>query len=66
MALPGGYTSPERFVRAAFLRSYISNTETVDGALTGIFHLLDNVTIPKGVNIKKRRRNRLYSISGRF
>lgn len=50
--LPGGYTSPERFVRAAFLRSYISNTETVDGALTGIFHLLDNVTIPKGVNIK--------------
>lgn len=50
--LPGGYTSPERFVRAAYLRNYLSDTETVDGALTGIFHILDNVTIPKGVNIK--------------
>lgn len=50
--LPGGYTSPERFVRAAYLRSYISETETIDSALAGIFHILDNVTIPKGVNIK--------------
>ncbi|MBP1047430.1 choloylglycine hydrolase family protein [Enterococcus sp. BWM-S5] len=50
--LPGGYTSPERFVRAVYLRNYIISTETADEALTGIFHILDNVTIPKGVNLK--------------
>ncbi|MGC6769436.1 choloylglycine hydrolase family protein [Enterococcus sp. LJL51] len=50
--LPGGYTSPERFVRAAYLKNNISHTETTDGALSAIFHVLDNVTIPKGVNIK--------------
>lgn len=50
--LPGGYTSPERFVRATYLRNYLSNIETNEGALAGIFHVLDNVTIPKGVNIK--------------
>ncbi len=50
--LPGGDTSPERFVRTTYLRTFIDTGETVDEALNAIFKVLDNVTIPKGVNIK--------------
>lgn len=50
--LPGGYTSPERFVRTAYLRSLTDSGNTLDEALNAISKILDNVTIPKGVNIK--------------
>lgn len=50
--LPGGYTSPERFVRAAYLRALVDTGETVDEGINSVFKILDNVTIPKGVNIK--------------
>lgn len=50
--LPGGVTPPERFIRAAFLREYIDMGDTSSDALTAIFRLLDNMTIPKGVNLK--------------
>lgn len=46
--LPGGYTSPERFVRTVYLRSLVD----ADAPLNALFKVLDNVTIPKGVNIK--------------
>lgn len=50
--LPGGYTSPERFVRTVYLRALIESGETADDSLNAMFKILDNVTIPKGVNIK--------------
>ena len=50
--LPGGYTSPERFVRTVYLRALIESGKTVDDSLNAMFKILDNVTIPKGVNIK--------------
>lgn len=50
--LPGGYTSPERFARATYLRALSDTGETVDDGLNAIFKILDNVTIPKGVNLK--------------
>lgn len=50
--LPGGYTSPERFARATFLRALTNTGETVDEGINAVFKILDNVTIPKGVNIK--------------
>ncbi|MGM0214538.1 choloylglycine hydrolase family protein [Enterococcus sp. AZ109] len=50
--LPGGYTSPERFARATFLRALTDTGETVEEGVNAIFKILDNVTIPKGVNIK--------------
>lgn len=50
--LPGGYTSPERFARATFLRALTNTGETVEEGINGVFKILDNVTIPKGVNIK--------------
>lgn len=50
--LPGGYTSPERFVRAAYLLQYARQASTTDEGVMNIMHILGNVTIPKGVNIK--------------
>ncbi len=52
--IPGDYTSPSRFVRAAFLKSHVllpkSNNETVNMC----FNILKSVTIPKGVVITNR------------
>ncbi|MGG5372202.1 choloylglycine hydrolase family protein [Enterococcus sp. AZ196] len=50
--LPGGYTSPERFVRTVYLRALTESGNTAADSLNAIFKILDNVTIPKGVNIK--------------
>lgn len=50
--LPGGYTSPERFIRAAYLREYAKVTETPEEAVLLILNILGNVKIPRGVNIK--------------
>lgn len=50
--LPGGYTSPERFARATYLRVLTNTGKTVGDGLNAVFKILDNVTIPKGVNIK--------------
>jgi choloylglycine hydrolase len=49
VGLPGDFTSPSRFVRAAFVRanavSFTSETESV----SQFFHMLDAVSIPRGV-----------------
>lgn len=47
--LPGGYTSPARFVRTAFIKSHIEEVDTDMEALMNSFHILESVTIPKGV-----------------
>lgn len=48
-ALPGGYTSPARFVRAAFQKSHVEQPEKTQNAILTGFHILDDVSIPKGV-----------------
>lgn len=50
--LPGGYSSPERFVRAAYLLNTIQASNSTDENVANLFHVLDNVTIPKGAKIK--------------
>jgi len=50
--LPGGLTSPERFVRATYMKTYTVKGQTELETLNSIFHILNTVTIPKGVNIK--------------
>lgn len=50
--LPGGHTSPERFVRAVYHRQHIDTGSTSDETINALFHLLNSVSIPKGVNIK--------------
>ena len=47
--LPGGYTPPERFVRAAFLKQYSEIPKTEQDAVALVWKILGNVTIPKNV-----------------
>lgn len=52
--LPGDYTSPSRFVRVAFQKNYLELPETREETLVSCFHLLETVSIPKGVVITSR------------
>lgn len=47
--LPGGYTPPARFVRTAFQKCSIDKPTCLDETINAGFHLLEGVTIPKGV-----------------
>jgi len=50
--LPGGYTAVDRFVRTAFNRSKTEQPKDAKQAVNTILHILDSVTIPRGVNLK--------------
>lgn len=52
LGLPGDYTSPSRFVRTVFNRHYSETAVDTPTALNTLQHLLDSVTIPKGVKLK--------------
>ena len=47
--LPGGYTSPSRFVKAATLLSLAPKPETTDDAVVQVFHHMNAADIPQGV-----------------
>ncbi len=49
MGLPGDFTPPSRFVRAAFMRHWMSPPANADEAIQGIAHVLNTVDIPLGV-----------------
>lgn len=49
LGLPGDYTSPSRFVRAAFLRATAPVQPTAEEAVWQAFHLLNNFDVPIGV-----------------
>jgi len=51
--LPGGYTAVDRFVRTAFIREATETPKDSKQAVNTILHMLDSVTIPRGVNIKE-------------
>lgn len=51
--LPGDFTPPSRFIRSAFLKSYTEIPNTDESIMTA-FHILENVSIPKGIVITKR------------
>ncbi len=46
IGLPGDYTSPSRFVRAAFVRANISVRD--EGRISAFFHMTDAVSVPRG------------------
>ncbi|MCI1553234.1 MAG: choloylglycine hydrolase family protein [Levilactobacillus sp.] len=52
LGLPGDYTSPSRFVRTVFNKHYSLKTAGTPATLNLLQHLLDSVTIPKGVKLK--------------
>lgn len=49
MGLPGGYTPPERFVRAAFFKEHIKQAENETEGVSNAYHILSTVRIPKGI-----------------
>lgn len=49
VGLPGDYTPPSRFVRAAFLRHATTQPKTAAEAAQAVSHILNNVDIPLGV-----------------
>ena len=48
LGLPGDFESVSRFVRAAYLRSNLPKTDDEAEALSAFFHILENVSMPKG------------------
>lgn len=52
LGLPGDYTSPSRFVRTVYNKHYSLPTSGTPATLNLLQHLLDSVTIPKGVKLK--------------
>lgn len=52
LGLPGDYTSPSRFVRTVFAKHFSQPMADTPSTLNLLQHLLDNVTIPKGVKLK--------------
>lgn len=49
MNLPGGFTSPERFVRAAFLKTHVQVPKNRSESIMTCFHIMNSVSIPKGI-----------------
>jgi Penicillin V acylase and related amidases len=54
MQLPGGYTSPERFVRTAYEKNHIPTPNNSFEAINACFHIMESVSIPKGIVITNR------------
>lgn len=53
-ALPGGFTSPERFVRTAYLKAHLPEPKDSREAIAACFHIMESVSIPKGAVITSR------------
>jgi choloylglycine hydrolase len=49
VGIPGDYTPPSRFVRAAFLAHYSTKPATADEAIQLAAHIMNNVDIPIGI-----------------
>jgi choloylglycine hydrolase len=49
VGIPGDYTPPSRFVRAAFLRHYSTKPKNADEATQLVGHILNTVDIPLGI-----------------
>lgn len=52
--LPGGYTPPARFVRTVFQKMHVPVPENRESAVVTGFHVLEGVSIPKGVVMTAR------------
>lgn len=61
VGLPGDYTPPSRFVRAAFLRHGIEPSKTGAEAVQAVAHILNTVDIPIGVAQSREKDGALIS-----
>ncbi|MCH9754048.1 MAG: linear amide C-N hydrolase, partial [Alphaproteobacteria bacterium] len=58
IGLPGDFTPPSRFVRAAFFSSAATPCENSEEALEQTFHILNQFDIPKGI-VRQRERGEI-------
>ena len=49
LGLPGDFTPPSRFVRAAFLKTYSLVQDNAQDAVEQAFHILNNFDVPLGI-----------------
>lgn len=54
VTLPGGFTSPERFVRAAYLKAHVPTPPSPSAAVNSFFQIMKSVSIPRGAVITAR------------
>lgn len=54
MGLPGDYTPPARFVKTAYQKTHSSFPADKEGSIITCFHIMDGVSIPKGVVMTSR------------
>ncbi|MDR0642787.1 MAG: choloylglycine hydrolase family protein [Treponema sp.] len=47
--LPGDYTSTSRFVRAAYLKQFITEPKNEEEGVTAAMHILSSLEVPRGV-----------------
>lgn len=52
--LPGDFTPPSRFVRAAYLKTHTEFPPGRDGAVRACFHVMESLSIPKGAVVTSR------------
>ena len=57
VSLPGGYTSPERFVRAAYLKTHTLAPKNTEAAVISFFQIMKSVSIPQGAVVTARDTN---------
>ena len=55
LGLPGDFTSPSRFVRAAFYQTTAPDSDTGFDAVLQAFHILDNFDVPIGTQHPKNQ-----------
>ncbi|KTD63343.1 linear amide C-N hydrolase [Legionella spiritensis] len=60
LGLPGDFTSPSRFVRAALFTATMPPSENGHEAVLELFHLLNNFDVPKGVVVEKMKGETYY------
>ena len=57
IGLPGDWTSPSRFARAAYLKSHTHFPEGRKEAVAACFHVMESVSVPKGAVVTSRNTN---------
>lgn len=57
VGLPGDFTPPSRFIRTLFNKLAIQDFTGEDEGVNAAFHILSNVSIPKGSVVTKEKRN---------
>lgn len=54
LGLPGDFTPPSRFIRLAFLKSFLEISDNSEETLMSCFRIMNSVSIPKGAVLTKR------------